>query len=200
MGPQLDAGHEVDASEIKEVTQVISALAQNGNTAAYAREAYNDIAIVIKKSAEPYLKYMKPGEAVNKDELYKYLSDKFISTVLKTKGDDVAKTLVLTFTEDNRIPFSSPIFYGAFVKDVITRMNNEFITRYYSGTGAILIPSHGVIQLYDVPNPDGTFRIATQDDLAKEALKNYDHIAGFSTNEDIVNNYIKSLLVDQDTT
>lgn len=200
MGPQLDAGHEVDASEIKEVTQVISALAQNGNTAAYAREAYNDIAIVIKKSAEPYLKYMKPGEAVNKDELYKYLSDKFISTVLKTKGDDVAKTLVLTFTKDNRIPFSSPIFYGAFVKDVITRMNNEFITRYYSGTGAILIPSHGIIQLYDVPNPDGTFRIATQDDLAKEALKNYDHIAGFSTNEDIVNDYIKNLLVDQDTT
>ena len=74
MGPQLDAGHEVDASEIKEVTQVISALAQNGNTAHLAREAYNDIATVIKSAAAPYLKYMKSGEKIDKDELYKYLS------------------------------------------------------------------------------------------------------------------------------
>ena len=30
MGPQLDASHEADDSEIKEVSQVISALSQGG--------------------------------------------------------------------------------------------------------------------------------------------------------------------------
>ena len=175
MGPQLDANHDTDNSEIKEVTQVISALAQNGNTAHIAQEAYNDIANVIKKATTPYLRYMEPGKAVNKEELYKYLANKFVKTVENSAGDNLAKVLINVFSQDDRIPFSNQNFYSAFVKDVITRMNNEFITRYYSGTGAILIPSHGIIQLFDIPvkdefNKTTGYRTVTQRDLTKEAL------------------------------
>ena len=175
MGPQLDASHDIDTSQIKEITQVISALSQNGNTADLAREAYSDIAKIIKKATEPYLRYMEPGKAVNKEELYKYISDKFIKTVENSKGDNIAKILIGTFSEDDKIPFSNQNFYSAFVKDVITRMNNEFITRYYSGTGAVLIPSHGIIQLFDIPvkdefNKTTGYKTVTQRDLTKEAL------------------------------
>ena len=43
IGPQLDANHEANDSRIKEITQVISALAQNPNTAEIAQEAYEEI-------------------------------------------------------------------------------------------------------------------------------------------------------------
>ena len=52
-------------------------------------------------------------------------------------------------------------------------MNNEFITRHYSGTGAILIPSHGIIQLYDLVGEDGSIYTVPQDEMIKEALKAY---------------------------
>lgn len=174
MGPQLDANHHVDDSEIKEVTQVVSALAQNGFTAEIAREAYKSIENVIKTTANDYLKYMRPRSNVDKDGLYDYVAKKFLSTIEHSSGDNIAKTLVDSFKEDNRIPFSNPNFYGSFVKDVITRMNDEFITRHYSGTGAILIPSHGIIQLYDLIDKNGNKYTITQDELIQEALENYD--------------------------
>lgn len=179
MGPQLDASHHTDESKIKEVTQVISALAQNSKTASIAQEAYQDIANVIQSASANYVKYMIPKfnpktnrTEVNIEGLSTYLSEKFVDTILHTKGDNIAKVLVQTFTKDQTLPFSNQNFYGAYVKDIITRMNNEFITRYYSGTGAILIPSHGIVQMYDIPQADGTFRVVTQADLAKEALNN----------------------------
>lgn len=201
MGPQLDASHEADESKIKEVTQVISALAQNGNTAHLAMEAYNDIANVIKKAAAPYLRYMEVGKDVKTDELYKYLSDKFIRAIENTKGDNIAKTLVQALSKDVRIPFSNQNFFVPFVRDVITRMNNEFITRYYTGTGAVLIPSHGIIQLYDIPvrNESGQvtgYRVATQSDLAKEALASFDAAKNpnVTSNDQIIEEYINRLL------
>lgn len=207
MGPQLDASHEADESKIKEVTQVISALAQNGNTAHLAMEAYNDIANVIKKAAAPYLKYMEVGKDVKTDELYKYLSDKFIRAIENTKGDNIAKTLVQALGKDIRIPFSNQNFFVPFVRDVITRMNNEFITRYYTGTGAVLIPSHGIIQLYDIPvrNELGEvtgYKIATQSDLAKEALASFNAAENptVTSNEQIIEEYINKLLPPEDTT
>jgi len=54
MGPQLNANHQLDDSEIKEVTQVISGLAQNRDTAHLAEEAYRSIAQVIENSAKEY--------------------------------------------------------------------------------------------------------------------------------------------------
>lgn len=191
MGPQLDAGHDADGSEIKEVSQVISALAQNPTTAHLAKEAYESIAEVIKKAAAPYIRFVKPGENINKGDLYKYLADKFVRTLEKSKGDNIAKVLVQSFSDDMNIPFSNQNFFVPFVRDIITRMNDEFITRYYSGTGAVLLPSHGMVQVYDVLQPDGTTVVTTHADITKRALNSFkkEHkniFTGFhSSDEDI---------------
>lgn len=212
MGPQLDASHEADNSKIKEVTQVISALAQNGNTAHLAKEAYEDIARVIEKAAQPYKKYFQKivgpnGETSNDPEnlkqLYLDLSEKFVKAVERSKGENIAKTLVHAFDKDTRIPFSNMNFFVHFVRDIISRMNNEFITRYYSGLGAVLIPSHGIFQLYDVPIKDELgntigYKTATQADLTKEALSNW---SGEDLDNDvIIENHINKLLPNEDTT
>ena len=220
MGPQLDANHTADSSQIKEITQVISALAQNGSTSDLATEAYQDIANVIKKSAAPYLKYMIPrvtkvinGQEVEvegtiaKDDLYKYIAGKFINTVLNSKGNNLTKTLLESFSSDvkgsfgdAKIPFSNQNFFQQFVRDIITRMNNEFITRYYSGIGAILNPSHGIIQLYE----DSSGNIHTQADVYKKAIKEYDpnkYLPGvINNNIDIFNKHIEENFKPIDTT
>lgn len=213
MGPQLDPSHETNESEIKEVSQVMSALSQNSVSSEYAREAYEDIANVIKEAAKPYEKFFKFNQEnqeinVSKTDLYKYLSEKFVDTVNHSKGDSIAKVLIESFSKDTNIPFSNQNFYVPFIKDVITRMNNEFISRYYPGTGAVLIPSQGIIQLYDVPIKDAKglitgYVIATQADLSKEALNNSAFMAlhpELTNNSELIDAYILEKLKDVITT
>ena len=103
-----------------------------------------------------------------------FLADSFIRSVVQSNGNNLAKVLVNNLKQDSiKIPFSNQNFYNAFVKDLITRMNTDFISRYYPGLGAVLVPSEGMIQLYDVTLPDGTIKSVTQVSLIKEALENY---------------------------
>ena len=96
------------------------------------------------------------------------------------------------------IPFSNQNFYSAFVKDVISRMNVDFISRKYPGIGAIL--SAG-IQVYDIDitNEDGTTTTvqANQGDIAKIALDTYNeqdfisrHGKAAESNHEIIDDYI----------
>lgn len=150
MGPQLDASHTADDSEIKEITQIISALAQNGYTADWAREAYSDIQEIIKDSSKEYLSHLESFKSGD-GQFYKYLSNRFMESVVRSDGNNIAKSLINALEKDGiNIPFSNQNFYSAFVKDVITRMNTDFISRKYPGMGAILSASEGIIQLYDI--------------------------------------------------
>ncbi len=191
IGPQLDASHEADDSEIKEITQVISALAQNSDTYDLSQEAYNDIANVIKTALEPFLNKLNIQGNLDRNELYKYMSERFVKTILHSKGDNIAKILVQSFTEDKNIPFSNQNFFVQFVRDIITRMNNDFITRYYSGMGGILIPSHGIVKLIHF---DG--KTAQYEDLAKEALSQPS--PHNLSNREIVEQYIQQKLRDEE--
>ena len=165
MGPQLDANHDADASEIKEITQVVSALAQNGNTAHLAQEVYENLASTIKNAALPYEKYL--GNDTN--DLYNYMSRKFIDKMSKSDNVSLAKNILESLPEDLQVPFSNQNFFQAFVKDVISRMNNEFITRYYRGIGAVLNPSHDIVKMFEDVNGN----IIKQEDLAKIAFTDY---------------------------
>lgn len=163
MGPQLDAYHDADNSQIKEITQVISAISQNGNSNHLATEVYEDIANIIKKAAEPYINASKRGDK----NLYTLMSRKFTDAVMNSNNVSLAKTIMSSFSDDNLdIPFSNQHFFQLFVRDLITRMNSEFITRYYSGISAVLNPSHNIIKVYEDKNGN----ITKHEDLAKNAF------------------------------
>jgi hypothetical protein len=150
MGPQLDASHEADQSEIREVSQVISSLAQGGFTFELANEAYKNIAQVISKSMDKYLKHMGIN-GVDKKALYNILSNKFIRSIQKSDRNEVTQALIDTLLDNNiPVPFSNQNFYNLYIREIITTLNNDFITRHYPGMGGVLIPSQGIIQLYDV--------------------------------------------------
>lgn len=194
MGIQLDATHNPDGSTIKEVTQIISALAQGGFTAEIAREAYKDIQNIIKHSASKYKEYLSKS---NNDDLYKYIADRFIEAVLRSNGNEVAKSLIQDLKDSNiHIPFSNSNFYNAFVQDIITKMNDDFISRTYTGMGTILTPSHGLVQLFDV-EINGEMVPITQKDLIQLALS--ENVPGTSNEEaiqNILNKYLGNIEVD----
>lgn len=192
MGPQLDASHSADDSSIKEVTQIISAIAQGGHTAEIAREAYEDIQSIINESARKYLNVL----AAEDSKFYDLISKNFIKAIYADDKNSIAQTLITNLRNNNiRIPFSHQHFYTNFVKDVITRMNNDFISRNYPGLGAVLVPSEGIVKLYDVPvkTANGVEMVAaSRADLVMDALKDPNKIG--DTNDEIVENYLAKLL------
>lgn len=203
MGPQLDASHSADNSNIKEITQIISALAQGGLTGELAREVYKDIQNIIKEESSRYLSALQGTD----NHFYKVISDSFIKSVLESKDDSIAKTMIMHLRKQGiKIPFSNQNFYVEFVRSVITKMNNDFISRNYPGLGSVLVPSQGIVQLYDVPIiVDGEiqgWRQATQNDLVKEAMSAMEEIPAtlkgevrsLSENDISIDQYIESLL------
>jgi len=190
IGPQLDAGHEADASKIKEITQIISALAQSPLTAHIAKEVYEDLARIIKLSAEPYIKKTTNLTEADKEKYYRTLSHSFAFALSKSDNNSLAKTIAESFGQGANLPFSSQSFFREFSRNLITRMNNEFIVRYYSGIAAVLNPSHRIVQIFE--SADGTVHL--QGDLAKKAFAAYKYVEGMPilSNEQIIENYIST--------
>ena len=190
MGPQLDASHDALDAEIREVSQVISSLSQNNDTSEFAQEVYRNIQTVIQTAMNRYLRYLDSNKI---KELSEILSDKFIESIKRSDRDEVTNVLMNTLKDQNiDIPFSNQNFYDLFVRQIITTLNDEFITRRYPGLGAVLVPSHGMFQVYDVPIDGETsqYRQVTQADLMKEALINNNVQYSTLSNAFLINSYI----------
>lgn len=183
MGPQLDANHDSDGSEVREVSQVISALAQNTTTSYLAEEVYKNLGQIIKSAAEKY------SSNIGSDKLYRKISKDFFNSVVQSENVSLAKSILETFGKNDLIPFSNQNMFQLFVREIITKMNNEFIIRYYSGIGAVLNPSHNIIQVYEDENGN----VYTQADITKDALNQYVSDPNRDKNlssDQIVTNYI----------
>ena len=187
MGPQLDANHHADASKIKEITQVISALSQNEKTAYLANEIYEDLARIINEAAKPYIESITGVTDQKMKDLYLILSKNLAKSLSTSTNVNLAQTIAETFEKGKILPFSNQHFFQEFIRTMISKMNSEFITRYYSGIAAVLNPSHGIIQLYE----DANGVVYNQEDITKEAFDKYIPIESIVVpTQDIIKNYI----------
>ena len=198
LGPQLDANHTADESKIKEITQIISALAQSPLTAKIADEVYRDIARIIKESSVKYNNVLKEKLTDKEFEnFYNTLSRGFAHELANSDGVSLAKTIASTFG-NTLIPFSNQHFFREFTRNMITKMNNEFITRYYPGLGLVINPSHGIIKVYE----DEKGVVYKQQDLLKkillENLNSPNKVIG--TTDEIFNEYIRRYFPDKEVT
>jgi len=142
-------------------------LSQNPKTASIANEVYEDIARIIEESARPYLtKIIDLTDKTLKD-YYKVLSRNFANSLASSNEVSLAKTISDSFGRGAVLPFSHQSLFRGFTRDLITKMNNEFIVRYYQGIGAVLNPSHRIIQIYETKNGD----VLTQEELAEKAFE-----------------------------
>lgn len=165
LGVQLDAYHISDESSINEISQVISALAENQSTPELYSELYKAIGNIIDQEIKAYNKANKIDGKYNLDKITK----DFIRTIKNSDQIGNANEIIdlLVKLSIKQIPISNNNFFKPFVIDVISRLKTDFIKRKYPGVAAVLNPSYGSIQIYE----DSTGKTYFHDDLYALAME-----------------------------
>ena len=172
IGVQMDAEHHLDENEVTEMTQMISALAENGYTADLVDSIYTDIGNVIVEALKEYNAVLDEN---NPEKIYKLLGEIFIKSFENNDRDTLglAQAFVLkaskALKEEGstfRLPFSAETVSGLFISTVSSLMTKSGIRRKYEGFAGVLTPSFNMMQYYRVGNSTMMFEQFT--DLIRE--------------------------------
>lgn len=196
IGLQMNAEHELDESEVTEMTQMISALAENWYTGPLAREIYKDIGAVVDESLRSIGHEIETNDLdALRLRLGKALVDSF-----KTKEDTIglAQAFLSKAEEAIRdsdarinIPFSASTINGAFVSTITSMLNKKGIRRKYAGVAAVLNPSYDMIQYYRYTDSEGNIRTQLHAGISEEIRKWKREHPEFSNNR--IRNFINDL-------
>lgn len=159
-GIQMNADHELAHSDVTEMSQMISALIQNGYFTDEVNEIYKEIGQIVAESLgiETKLLAEENFEGIHL-MLGKNLIDEFNSGDKDTIGlaqsylMKVSKELEANKNNPNlklRIPFSDPTMAGAFFANVNAGINKKGIRRRYAGIADVLVPSRDMIQTFNI--------------------------------------------------
>ena len=115
LGIQMDAEHHLDEAEVTEMTQMISALSENGYTSEIVNSIYTDIGNVIMEALKQYDTVIQSGDS---KALYKLLGEVFIKSFENNDRDTLglAQAFVLgeKFIGDSPVAMvlGDNIYYG----------------------------------------------------------------------------------------
>ena len=154
IGLQMNAEHELLDSEVTEMTQMISALAENWYAGDLVKDIYRDIGEVVEESLRSINTEIASG---NRDALRVRLGKALIESFTK-KQDTIGLAQAflskaqkaLQNGELPNIPFSASTINGAFIADVASRLTKKGIRRKYDGIAAVLSPSFNFISYFDL--------------------------------------------------
>jgi len=162
-GLQLDSDHDLDFSEVSEVTQMISSLEEMGYTHAIVNNIYNDIANVVRESL---VEFDSALASENNEELYKILAKSFVTAFMTGDRDTIglAQSFVTLANQslqkanlEYKIPFSAATINGIFVSTVVSNMVKAGIKRKYAGVASVIAPSNGIYQYYNIDGANYVF-------------------------------------------
>jgi hypothetical protein len=157
-GVQMDPDHELDLAQVTEMSQMISALIQNGYMTDVVNEIYSDIGKVALEGISDIKEGLMSGD---KDRVYRIIGKALMDSLNSESSDTMglAKSFITKATEyfnkekiDYKIPFSSGNINSKFIATVISMINKKGIRRKYSGIAAVLVPSHNMIEYYRLGN------------------------------------------------
>lgn len=158
-GIQLDASHSTIGSTTNEITQVISAIAEFGAEPRLYNAVYGTIETVVKKGLDKFKLKVSDPEKFNK-----FLRT-FVHRLENSSQINNARAIINGLQEDveQYIPLDNKTIYKQFVSFLISETNAEFIRRKFAGSGSVLRPSYGFMQIYE--GSDGKKYLA--DDLIR---------------------------------
>jgi len=153
-GLLLDADHELDMSEVTEMSQMISSLEELGLTHDLSNEIYNDIGRVVSKSMQKFDDSLKSRD---KEKVYRLLAKSLVSSFLDKDKDTLglAQSFVVLANQslqsaklEYTLPFSANSINSAFISTVTSTLVKTGIKRKYAGIGGVLSPSHNIYQYF----------------------------------------------------
>ena len=182
-GAMMDADHELDMAEVTEMSQMISALAEDGFYTDIVTNIYKEIGEIALNN-EKTQKYIRAVDEGNRAKIAELLGKSLIASFQTGNKDTIglAQAFIRKFdTEykkaklagtsvDYTIPFSDPTIFGAFVADITSRFNKDAIRRKYEGFAGIMNPSYNMMQYYR--NANGEVKLFQQfNEECKEKLE-----------------------------
>ena len=154
-GVQMNADHELDEAEVTEMTQMISALEQNGFTHDLATKVYQEIGKLCHDAIAEIHEVLETGDQQALYEIYgKALVKAFQTNNKDTLGlaQSFIKLAQQSFNEkkiDYKIPFSAGTINGIFNSTVTSSLVKDAIRRHYDGVASVLNPSYGIQQYFN---------------------------------------------------
>ena len=202
-GVQMDADHELDMAEVTEMTQMISALIEDGHYKDIVENIYNDIGGVVAshvaKLSEAVNEVLQTGSPEAKQKLYEILAKSWISSFENKSKDTIgiAQAFVKKASDafrkgdfNTKVPFSAATINGSFISDVIASINKGGIRHKYEGFAGVLNPSHDMIQYFKVKR-NGKWEVRLFDDLMNFIKENETWGIGF---DDINSIYYENVI------
>ena len=180
-GLMMDSEHDVDGS-VREMSQIMSALVQNGYSEAEARKIYSDIGKIIEATSDNLFE----GTSLSSDKRKEVVERMLVRAlkVSKTGGIGMSDAIVLYADKEIKdkngkiirqsVPFSLSDIKNKFQATINAYLTNEAIIRKYAGLQAVNTPSRGIIQYYKfedgVFNYESTVKRVLQDMTPEERL------------------------------
>lgn len=151
----MNPDHEIeDTRGVREMTQMISALVQNGYLMGDVNEIYEMIGSVALDSVRTIIDAV---DANDENKIYQIIGEALVKAFDTNQKDvlGLAQSFVAIANRDlangsykTRIPFSANTIKGSFQSTITSFLNKDAIRRRFAGLGAIQTPSYGGVQYF----------------------------------------------------
>ena len=155
-GVQMNADHLLADSDVTEMSQMISALIQNGYFAEDVTEIYREIGQIAFESLGLENKLIEEGDY---DEIHLLLGKNLIENFNSGSKDTIglaqsylmkASKLLEQKGAKLKIPFSDKSLVGAFYSNLVSNVNKAGIRRRFAGIADVLCPARGMITTFNI--------------------------------------------------
>lgn len=161
-GLMMDADHDLDHAEVTEMSQMISALIEDGHYPEKVEAIYKSIGEIALNN-DRVKKYIEAVNNEDRDKLREIVGKSLISTFESGNKDTIglANAFVRKAsrelaentnidTETISIPFSDSTIFGAVMADVTSALSKAGIRRKHPGLASVLNPSHDMAMYYNI--------------------------------------------------
>lgn len=161
-GLMMDADHDLDHAEVTEMSQMISALIEDGHYSEKVEAIYKAIGEIALNN-DRVKKYIEAVNNDDKDKLREIVGKSLISTFESGNKDTIglanafvrkaSRELAENTNIDVRtisIPFSDGTIFGAVMADVTSALSKAGIRRKHPGLASVLNPSHDTAMYYNI--------------------------------------------------
>lgn len=161
-GLMMDADHDLDHAEVTEMSQMISALIEDGHYPEKVEAIYKAIGEIALNN-DRVKKYVEAVNNEDRDKLREIVGKSLISTFESGNKDTIglanafvrkaSRELAENTNIDTRtisIPFSDGTIFGAVMADVTSALSKAGIRRKHPGLASVLNPSHDMAMYYNI--------------------------------------------------
>lgn len=161
-GLMMDADHDLDHAEVTEMSQMISALIEDGHYPEKVEAIYKAIGEIALNN-DRVKKYVEAVNNNDQEKLREIVGKSLIATFESGNKDTIglanafvrkaSRELAENTNIDTRtisIPFSDGTIFGAVMADVTSALSKAGIRRKHPGLASVLNPSHDMAMYYNI--------------------------------------------------